>query len=155
MRRLSATPLGAKKINKKIILLLFLVVFLLIILFPIIHKHNNIGMSLSTLSVKKENRTNNLREIISLDNKRFIVFFSYGCSSCKSLINNTSVRNQFIIINIDYYKNIPVDVFQLIPTPEFEIYYIPYIVEIDSSMKIIKEYKLYEIEEKIKNNELL
>jgi hypothetical protein len=97
VRRLSATPLGAKKINKKIILLLFLVVFSLIILLTIIHKHNNIGMSLSTLSVKKENRTNNL----------------------------------IIIMNIDYYKNIPVDIFQLIPTPESEI------------------------EEKIKNNELL
>ena len=141
--------------NKKIAFLSFIVFILLIIMFPLIYTSSNIGLSLSKITIKKGNRIDKLNEIVISENKKFILFFSYKCSTCRQFINNTLYQNKFIIINIDFDKKIPDNIFKLIPTKEINISYIPYIVETDSSEKIIKEYNLEEIEEKIENSDVL
>ena len=91
--------------------------------------------------------------LIMLDD--VIVFFSYDCSACKELSDNKFVADKLIFVNVDYNKRIPTDVYQLIPSKELEVFYIPYIVRIDSNYTIIEEYKLYEIQDLIKNKVLL
>jgi len=71
-----------------------------------------------------------------------------------NLGDNKFVADKLIFVNVDYNKKIPIDVFQLIPSKELEVFYIPYIVRIDSNYTIIEEYKLYEMQELIKNKEL-
>jgi len=141
--------------KKRIFLLLAILIIVGTISFPILYSPDNVGVSLKGLYVKKGNEIMKVSSIINTEDQMFIVFFSYECTAYKTLLDNKSVANKFIFINVDYNKSIPSDVFQLIPSKEIEIFYIPYIVKIDSNYIIIEEYKLYEIEELINNKELL
>lgn len=96
-----------------------------------------------------------LSSIINIEYQKFVLFFSYDCSACRELSDNKFIADKFIFVNVDYNKRIPTDVFQLIPSKELEVFYIPYIVRIDSNYTIIKEYRLNEIQDLIKNKELL
>lgn len=153
---LAATPLGAIFMNTKKIILLFGIFLIVgIISFPILYNPDNLGVSLKGVYVKKGSEKMKLSSIINQEYQKFVVFFSYDCSACKELSDNKFIADKLIFVNVDYNKKIPTDVFQLIPSKKLEVFYIPYIVRIDSNYTIIEEYKLYEIQDLIKNKELL
>lgn len=139
-----------KNIFKKILFVMFLLLIVSIILFTFLFKPTNVGKSIATLNIKQLNKTFYLKELAN-NNLKYLVFFSYKCPSCKTLLENNSIHDKITFVNIDFDSEIPPNVPQLIYDTSIEIFYVPYIVEIDSAMVIVREYKFAEIESKIKN----
>lgn len=138
-----------KSYYNKILLIIFIIVVLSIIITSFYIKTSNIGKSVQYLEIKNSDRSYSLQEILNPQINKYIAFFSFECPSCKELINNKTLSKHFFLINVDFNANVPANYYQLAIDNTIEIFYLPYFVKVDTSFKIIKEYKISEIEELI------
>lgn len=139
--------------KKKLLLIITLLILVCLLLMPLLIKHDNIGVDLNNIDIRKNEEIINISVICKLKKEKILVFYSYKCSACKKLLSFKSFKEKFIFINVDFDKKLIGNDLQLSPTKELRIFYLPYIVKLDSNYIIIKEYKLYEFLDIISNNE--
>ncbi len=141
---------------KKLLLVFLTITLIFLILlawiFPI---PNNVGKSITLLKVKNDSKVLSLSKKISIEKKKIVIFYSLKCPTCEKLLTDTSFVNHSVLVNIDFNISTPKNTNQLIPSKRLEIYYTPYIIEVDSSMIITREIKASELEEINKKKEYL
>ena len=133
-----------KKLSLVFLTITLIFLILLAWIYPI---PNNVGKSISQLMVRNDSKISSLSKAISIEKKKIIIFYSLHCSACEKLLTDTSFVNHSVPVNIDFNITTSKNTYQLIPSKTLEIYYTPYIIEVDSSMIIIREIKSTDLEE--------
>ncbi len=144
-----------KNYFNKLLFILFLIFIVSIIALTSIFKLTNIDKPIGFLKIKKANQVLRLDELRYNNDLKYIGFFSFDCPTCNALLKNKLLNKNIFFVNVDFNKTIPINIWQLLPNEQIEIYYVPYIVKVDSSFRIIEEYKISEIEKRLKDGNLL
>lgn len=134
----------SRQVIKKASILATIILLAILLILSLYNRTSNLGQSIGNLRVLKKSTINYLSDVIVP--KEYVVFYSTQCKSCiYQLPWLKKQKNMMLICLENNYPKGDSDILYLIDRDRIKIMYLPYIVQVDSNHKIIKELKFSDI----------